>query len=837
MADNTNLEQSEFLKFLEEYLRSDKIIKMPESIVYRFDSSLFDNFGNDRLSALMSNIQKKVFLSSIKNPLYINDISKVVEEEKADKTNGYQYVNIINDFQILDMEESKKSALIDRSLGNAISKDKKLDLSFVPKEYQEVVSKENEYYKNLLPNMKMSRKDWERVWLGTGIDFLGGGAITPDYIFKSRWFQEIANSKELLSSVIPNYERVSSYIGLVLMNLPTAIKDIARNANKMEMATTTSFDGDIGKAAFSVLSGLADSMSAVVSAIQPPIFDTSKESFTVGELIVEQPHKDEDEIIENRLLQQKRFLEKGNYKSFEKYKSEEDYTNEEIVLASSRDKSGENNIPTDGSISSSNSNSGLKIPNIHNPAIKKLLDSNPDLFSNQFDTFIEIIPKSHNYEDALSDSDSKVFDLSDLINGYNKREDRRGTGLLQSPLVLSARIENIDIPLKNSLNELTDFKYIGTSLVKTDNMRSVEGKSKLSIRGDANLFLVDVFNKLSENTHSMCYKDSSGVKFFKLRGGVKFLDIAKSFPSKTYYINIYVKKEQLSKRLASMDSLDTTVIKDYVKNVSNRYLEKFDSIVTRKIIDKVEGTVHPCGIDNYMVIGYWDSYQNYHSVKTGNSSTMMVSTLRAISKNNNHGVTIETWGDSTLRKNPNIPIDSQPADSIIQDIKNIEKEADKKKELIQNKLKKIDKSENIDDFNPDNIQSIKDDIVEYLNSKIANNISNGDFENGAKLNSSNDEAFKEKLQIDENFKLAKNVYDILKNNYDSIKIIKDLSKNGTTYNRSLYDTEVFIFEDCKFSGTSNNIELDTANEGRQSFSYDFIYKRFLIDEIERTKES
>ena len=97
--------------------------------------------------------------------------------------------------------------------------------------------------------------------------------------------------------------------------------------------------------------------------------------------------------------------------------------------------------------------------------------------------------------------------------------------------------------------------------------------------------------------------------------------------------------------------------------------------------------------------------------------------------------------------------------------------------------------------------------------------------------------FKEKLQIDENFKLAKNVYDILKNNYDSIKIIKDLSKNGTTYNRSLYDTEVFIFEDCKFSGTSNNIELDTANEGRQSFSYDFIYKRFLIDEIERTKES
>ena len=825
MADDTNLEQSEFLKFLEEYLRSDKIIKIPESIVYRFDSSLFDNFGNDRLSALMKDIQKKIFLSSIKNPLYINDISKVVEEEKADKTNGYQYAKIVNDFQILKMEESDKSALIDRSLGKPVNKDKKLDLSFVPKEYQNIVNKENEYYKNLLPNMKMDRKDWERVRLGTGIDFLGGGAITPDYIFKSRWFQELANSKEILSSVIPNYERVSSYISLVLMNLPTAIKDIARNANKMEMATTTSFDGDIGKAAFSVLSGLADSMSAVVSAIQPPIFDTSKESFTVGELIMEQPHKDEDEIIENRLLQQKKFLEKGNYKSFEKYKSESDYTNEEIVLASSRDKSGENNIPNGDSISSSGSNTGLKIQNVHNPAIKKLLDSNPDLFSNQFDTFIEIVPKSYNYEAALTDGNSEVFDLSDLINGYKKREERTGKGLLQSPLVLSARIENIDIPLKNSLNELTDFKYIGTSLVKTDNMRSIEGKSKLSIRGDANLFLVDVFNKLSENTHSIYYKNSSGAKFFKLRSGVKFLDIAKSFPSKSYYINIYVKKEQLSKRLASMDSLDTTVIKDYVKNVSNRYLEKFDSIVTRKIIDKVEGTVRPCGTNNYMTVEYWDNYQNHHTVKIGNSSIMMVSVLRAVSKNNNHGIEVKTWGESVLKLHPNGLLDNQPVDNLIRDIQNIEKEADKKKELIQNKLKKIDKSENIDDFNPDNIQSIKDDIVEYLDSKIADNISNGDFENGAKLNSSN------------NFKLAKNVYDILKNNFDSIKIIKDLSKNGTTYNRSLYDTEVFVFEDCKFSGTSNNIELDTATEGRQSFSYDFIYKRFSINTIERTKES
>lgn len=725
-------------------------------------------------------------------------------------------------------------------------------------------------------------------------------------------FTSLLNNIDKLKQMFPTFANLQGAIEVFLVNFPLAFKSWIINGKKFgesvsdALADGNGFSNFSASQAMNYFSNIVDSCIPMFSI---PKYNTSKEDWGMGGL-----DWDKDIFlpeVDNRIKTYSSTL-KMLYETL---------TSQEIVIGRN---SKNNNTNTSKMAKAGQESNSSKDVDFNNPFVKKLLNANPDLFPNQFDTFIEIIPKNYTYENTLQykedihdffvflnnlqgkDTDKGIHTYFDETNEGNNRP------LLQSPLVLSSRIESIELPTKNVLNEITDFKYVGTGLVKSGNERSRDTKSRLTIRGDSNLFLIDAFDKLSESNHTIKYIDTKGnsIKYFQLPDNIRLFDISKFFPTRNYYINIYVKKVDFKKGVRFIDNLSFFSIKSFATSLLFFWEIEYKSVSLEEVYEEFKSQCLP--IFQKASI---NSNQDYEGITTDmsmlnkkvNNDILIQRYYRLLGKDKkslsdviglyNGGSVIWSLlendsldnfttiavinGDNSLfntdeKENPTATIDLS---AIIETIKNKYKiyeenikEFEKVSEslysvstneknfesvrkylepssifkymnihtkYIDNEIKRIQESIETNKKSDERISSqrTKDaadyddyDADDYIHNR-ANEKNIGLREEVENLTKKIDNLQKNKNNILSEFELYKKVYSLYEANYENKQSIENYDISGGTYNQSLYTTDLFTFEDCKFTGSSSSIDFDTTTAGTQSFSYEFIFKRFIMDKI------
>lgn len=709
-------------------------------------------------------------------------------------------------------------------------------------------------------------------------------------------FTSLLNNIDKLKQMFPTFANLQGAIEVFLVNFPLAFKSWIINGKKFgesvsdALADGNGFSNFSASQAMNYFSNIIDSCIPMFSI---PKYNTSKESWSMGNLEYRDPivRISESEIQDNSLFARLGILKKS---------LTEPPKTENVSVGNSNLK-----IAKAGQEANSS-----KDVDFNNPFVKKLLNTNPDLFPNQFDTFIEIIPKNYTYENTLQYKedihDFFVFlnnlqgkDTDKGIHTYFDEETNKGNNrpLLQSPLVLSSRIESIELPTKNVLNEITDFKYIGTGLVKSGNERSRDTKSRLTIRGDSNLFLIDAFDKLSESNHTIKYIDTKGnsIKYFQLPDNIRLFDISKFFPTRNYYINIYVKKVIFTKK-AYFNNVDSSSLKDFalyfLKNCNAIYktlaiyrcqekFEKecgavFESNLPPQYITTAQGptvsapatpqnVIFTLPLKNANLRHFGNEDINF-SLKTGGSE---IFGLVEKDKTDLYSNVAEARNSSPYSKNDKGEIEilsEKPTlnlQSFISSVENDYKKYQGDKESLEKIISDIEKEDfDINLIDPSKIFLYVDDFKSYISfeQKLYEEELTKAYEERQMESRDADSYIHDSRQIDHKNSIKnmaensvknnsyalfemrkvkinslknryKEVYALFKAEYDAKQSFEIHDYSGGTYNQSLYTTDLFTFEDCKFTGSSSSIDFDTTTAGTQSFSYEFIFKRFIMDKI------
>lgn len=513
-----------------------------------------------------------------------------------------------------------------------------------------------------------------------------------------------------------------------------------------------------------------------------------------------------------------------------------------------------------------------------NPFVEKLLNAPPDFFSNTYDTYIEIVPKNFNFKNIKTDTE-KVKDLTDLLKNIR---------LIDNPLFLSIRIDGIDLPLKNSLSQLNDFKFFGTSIIKTDNVRDRDTRSKISVRADSKLFLIDLFDNISGTDQFI--KNIKGQKKYPFPEKDHLQDIAKIFSPKDYKINVYVKKFNYS------NSIKETL--EYVEDIDNRNINNMNAAYDsrRDITDKytrrqnmlpsqslIQDSLERLGESQDATFDTW--IENYN--ETLNSADNLLKTyMKAFSAHKKYCELSKASLDSAKRQKRN-QVDSKfgfkeddiymskmtgfNATSQMKSMENNNENWKKELEKIDSQFKAIENKIDADlkicnealesnNFSTDakfvklkeklgQLKLKKEDFEDSLNGVIKEKINyekdlqkmtdNYNQENYLSQMKRTSDIIIDRYQkdMDKNDKILNKLQaerNLLNENSDLIEnIVEEYQhrSNKHFYGSGNYSScELFIFEDCRFLGTTNGIEFSQSPDP-QKFNYDFIFKRFVHDTI------
>lgn len=181
-----------------------------------------------------------------------------------------------------------------------------------------------------------------------------------------------------------------------------------------------------------------------------------------------------------------------------------------------------------------------------NPAIKTLLKLTkelPDEFSNMFDVYFVLTPKTAKFQNGAAFK-SDTLPLSSIEGGLKENE-------ANFQKLLSSRIESITIPGR-SIGTFEQ-KVMGTSVIKPTTKIEMKGTSSFTIQADSALYWIHLFNKAAQVDFSNyeTWKDNVTQDSLKSNGELPFTPILLD-----YTIDIFVVANHFEETYTSKTSGD-----------------------------------------------------------------------------------------------------------------------------------------------------------------------------------------------------------------------------------------------------------------------------------------